>query len=769
MSGRRRHHHSFDSGPGEDEPLDNPNDTYDALSHRQYNHHHHRQEQQRQQASPQRRHHHSRHPPNHTGAHPDSAFSHPQPGRNRRNSGGPGRAPVGLGTGAGVGAVTVGVEEETAPVPPPHRENVDRSWGVEESETYQPPKDNVTPDVDNFSEAAAGGMPGLAYTIAERNPRESGLDAMSGYHQQQPPPQNPYPQSYERPPPQSSSPYDQYNEQGYDTGGYYRGAYDQRGYDQTPSSGHAYAGSHGVYDTSSPSLAAPGTATPARSHHSYQSYSSDPFGDPHAVYSQRLDPSLGQFNPNDIDDDGDDGLEYRRPTRNSMLSTGNSSNSGVNAAAAGAAGGAAAGGVLGGLIGKNRNNQVNYGPVGNVGPGGSSYDLGNRAEKSSDWITKQNKSKKRRKWCVIILVGFVIVGAIVGGIVGRTLMQNRKSGNSSPLGQSAVDDEAQNGDLDINSPEIRELMNNPDLHRVFPGVDYTPINVQYPECIHNPPSQNNVTRDVAVLSQLTNTIRLYGTDCNQTEMAIHALNQLQLKDEVKIWMGVWQDGNDTTNKRQLEQMWTILDTYGDSYFKGIIVANEILFRQEMTARQLGDLLDTVRSNLSDHNWNLPVATSDLGDDWTPALGELSDYIMANIHPFFAGVDARDAASWTYSFWENQNGPIWKEDTERNIISEIGWPTKGGRSCGSATVTDCPNGSVAGIDELNQLLDDWVCPALNNGTNYFWFEMFDEPWKVRFNEDGRRWEDQWGLMDVNRNLKPGVRIPDCGGRTVGNAA
>lgn len=41
-----------------------------------------------------------------------------------------------------------------------------------------------------------------------------------------------------------------------------------------------------------------------------------------------------------------------------------------------------------------------------------------------------------------------------------------------------------------------------------------------------------------------------------------------------------------------------------------------------------------------------------------------------------------------------------------------------------------------------------------------FSAFDEPWKVRFNEEGKEWEDKWGLMDVDRNLKEGLVIPDC---------
>lgn len=46
-----------------------------------------------------------------------------------------------------------------------------------------------------------------------------------------------------------------------------------------------------------------------------------------------------------------------------------------------------------------------------------------------------------------------------------------------------------------------------------------------------------------------------------------------------------------------------------------------------------------------------------------------------------------------------------------------------------------------------------------------FEAFDEPWKQSLNEAGKEWEDKWGLMDIDRNLKAGLTIPDCGGQTV----
>lgn len=345
-------------------------------------------------------------------------------------------------------------------------------------------------------------------------------------------------------------------------------------------------------------------------------------------------------------------------------------------------------------------------------------------------------------------------------------MNGKKDGSSksSGSGSGSGSSDDSKGDLDINSSEIKKLLNNPNLHKVFPGMDYTPINVQYPDCLANPPSQNNVTRDVAVLSQLTNKIRLYGTDCNQTQMVLHAIQQLKMTSSIKVWLGVWQDNNSTTNSRQLSQMWDILDQYGADQFEGVIVANEILFRLEMSETQLGTILSDVRTNLTKRSMNLPVATSDLGTDWSLALAKDSDLIMSNIHPFFGGTPADQAAGWTWDFWKDHNSQFWKSDTKLNIISETGWPSAGGKKC-PPDAPSCTNPAVASIDGMNRFMADWVCQALKNGTNYFWFEAFDEPWKSRFNTANENWEDKWGLLDVDRNLKPGVKIPDCGGTTV----
>ncbi|KAE9364919.1 glycoside hydrolase family 17 protein [Stipitochalara longipes BDJ] len=741
------------------------------------------------------------HSPPNPAAHPESSFNRLRAARRYSQERNPGQQIPLQGYGPPVSPPRLAAV-------PPHRDAEGRLWGRElgyadrDSNLYE----IVTPGADNFSERASGGLAGIAMGVADTHARESGLEAMRntpGYdprtdminprqpqtfdprmQQQQAfnqpgfdPRQHPQ-QAFNQPgfdprqqPQQGFDP----QQQGFDPSMHPQQRYEQSmqhpaqrmpeqsPYDRPPARGEVSQSSLTPLGAAAfpPGMTTPQSrSTASRSPHSFnQEHYADV---PYNRYSRNMDPSLGEVDPNMIEDDGDEGLEYRNPNRGSLLSLGHHSDRNAPAVT----GAAATGGVLGavgGLLGKKGASGPGSGPQYNpvneyYGAGGNNYDLG-KGEDKSEWLNKQSTGNKKLRLIVAILVVLAILGGIAGGVVGGILS---KKHSSQVPGQSASDDTATNGDLNKDSTEIKALMNNKNLHKVFPGIDYTPMYTQYPGCLTYPASQNNVTRDLAVLSQLTNTIRLYGTDCNQTELLLHSIDQLGLNGTIKVWMGVWQDTNATTNARQLAQMYDIFKKYGSASFEGVIVGNEVLFREDMTAAQLGTIIDGVRTNLTAMGITLPVASSDLGDNWTAELADKVDYLMANIHPFFAGVTAEVAASWTWDFWTGHD-TILKTDISKNIISETGWPSTGGTDCGGAT--SCTVGSVAGIPEMNTFMDNWVCQALTNSTNYFWFEAFDEPWKIQFDTPGEEWEDKWGLMDVNRNLKPGVTIPDCGGKTV----
>ncbi|KAF2027204.1 glycoside hydrolase, partial [Setomelanomma holmii] len=618
----------------------------------------------------------------------------------------------------------------------------------------------VTPGSDNLSErAAGGGINGIAVGVAASNERESGVQAMraiDGWGRNGNGAAGPQGRPLGVPDrSNSSTPFS-----------------DQHASDHQPIPPRAM---YSPRSYGSGAALAPGAAAPASMYSSSSSMHSGP-PPPHVVpysdspynrYSStqlNLAPGMGQIDPNDLADDDDWGMGPNSPQntqnkRRSFLPLGGSRDGSRNGSPGSSINGGMVGaGATGGAFAATKYNAV---PT-VAGSNGSNPEL---LQEKADWKDKADlKKRKKRMWIAIAIIALILIGAILGGVLGAML--NRGGGHDGKHGSVTSGDVADDNkdDLSKSSDEIKKLMNNANLHRVFPGMDYTPLNSQYPDCLHVGPSQNNITRDMAVMSQLTNAVRLYGTDCNQTQMLIHAIDRLEIKDTVKIWLGVWLDSNDTTTQRQIDQTWTILDDYGCDYFKGIIIGNEVLYRKDLTATQLLGHVTDFKKNITDHKCNLPVAMADLGDNWTADMATKVDYVMSNVHPFFAGVDVSVAAGWTWDFWQQHDVQLTASNASiKQVIAEVGWPSGGGTSCGAAT--SCTKGSVAGIDEMNQFMEDWICPSMKNNTEYFWFSAFDEPWKVRYNTAGKAWEDKWGLMDIDRNIKPGLKIPDCAGQTL----
>lgn len=432
-------------------------------------------------------------------------------------------------------------------------------------------------------------------------------------------------------------------------------------------------------------------------------------------YSYRED-GYEDFDPREIADDGEDSVMGSPRARRE----GRFGSAGVVGAGVGVAGG----GMLRSFSTRDRSGA--YGRV----PGGG----GGRDAEKSTWLEEQKSGGKKVKIIVGSIIALIVIAAIVGGAVGGVLASQSSSGkNNEDSSSSAVhsgsssSSDGKDGLYDIDSKQVKALLHNDALHKVFPGMDYTPFNAQYPDCLSNPPDQNNITLDIAILSQLTPAVRLYGTDCNQTEMVLTAIDRLGYNSTLQLWLGVWLGNNATTNTRQLQQMYHILDNYPSTHFAGIIVGNEVLFREDLTETELGTQLTAVRQNLTARGISdLPIATSDLGDDWTKALAADTDIVMANVHPFFAGVTPEEAPGWTWKFWQTHDVVLTsaaessRAGYPRHIISEVGWPSEGGNNCG--TEDGCSNataGAVASIANMNTFMDGWVCQALANGTSYFW--------------------------------------------------
>ncbi|RKP23842.1 glycoside hydrolase superfamily, partial [Syncephalis pseudoplumigaleata] len=285
------------------------------------------------------------------------------------------------------------------------------------------------------------------------------------------------------------------------------------------------------------------------------------------------------------------------------------------------------------------------------------------------------------------------------------------------------------------------IVPSPDLVKSFYGITYTPLNAQYPECGG---SLGDVIEDIKVLSQLTTRLRLYGMDCDQASHTLEAIKQLKV--DMKIVVTIWVDENPVTYKRQYDLFWKLLKDYNTDNILGVSVGNEAIFRKESNATDLGARMSDVRSQLKARGFaTMPVFTTDLGDNFKADLISESDEAWANVHPFFAGINVSEGATWTWDFYERFIGKPARSAGKKGIISETGWPTKG----------EAKQNAIPSRDGLQRFLDDFVCQTNAKGIPYYFFEAFDAPWKVaKFTE----LEGNWGILTKDR--KPKAKFPKC---------
>lgn len=331
----------------------------------------------------------------------------------------------------------------------------------------------------------------------------------------------------------------------------------------------------------------------------------------------------------------------------------------------------------------------------------STTDLPTAYPKMSNWLeSKTRTSRKWRRTCCA--AGLIVFVAIIAGIaIGFASRKNKVDGLAPPTyvyvplqllfsrfrrcGSNmyliyTLDTNISMFYILYNSdpekpttvPVITQFPPNPNLHKSFYGLDYNPAKTIMPWC---GAGIQDVVNDINVISQLTNRVRLYGMDCGQADLTFQAINLLKLNATMKVVLTVWVDNNATTYQRQYDALFRVLDTYGTSMVQGISVGNEAIFRKDVTLADLGTRMATVRSEIKKrYNANIPIFTSEIGNNLNSALAEVSDELSGNLHPFFAGVEISTAAQWTFSQYKVKIEDNPTPSGLNGTISEVGWPS-----------------------------------------------------------------------------------------------
>ena len=254
------------------------------------------------------------------------------------------------------------------------------------------------------------------------------------------------------------------------------------------------------------------------------------------------------------------------------------------------------------------------------------------------------------------------------------------------------------------------------------------------------PTLEEMREDISFISKLSNSIRTYGMRGTLSEIP-----KLCQEAVIDCYPGAWISKQKEYNEREIQSLIQVANQ-NLSCVKGLIVGNEVLLREDVSEDELIEYIRRVKDNTT-----IPVSTAEIWGTWLehPRLVENVDFIIVHIHPYWEGypygeghpyqerIPINEAAEHVVEKWMEVKA---KYPNKRVIIGETGWPTQGAK-IGEAVPTE---------ENQKIFLSKFLQLAEEERIQYFYFDVFDEKWKEKFEGTVGA---HWGLYYANGSLKP----------------
>ncbi|MGH2493216.1 MAG: glycosyl hydrolase family 17 protein [Ktedonobacteraceae bacterium] len=261
------------------------------------------------------------------------------------------------------------------------------------------------------------------------------------------------------------------------------------------------------------------------------------------------------------------------------------------------------------------------------------------------------------------------------------------------------------------------------------GLAYGPAHTGQDPTLGAYPSNGEIEADMPTLAALTRYIRTYSS----TGPA-NAIIQAAVAAHVCVASGIQLGSDPAANAKEMAAGERLAS---NSAVHAIIVGNEVLQNGYLSEAQLRSAIAQVRAKLGRA---VPVTTADTYGEWLkhPDLAHDVDFITVHIYPFWQGV----AIGAAIQFLDQAYTQLQKTFPDKRIvIGETGWP-----SAGPAYKAAVP--SAANQAQYLQAFVNW---AQAKSVQYFYFEAFDEGWKVQEEGVGT----YWGLYQQDGVAKPAL--------------
>ena len=279
--------------------------------------------------------------------------------------------------------------------------------------------------------------------------------------------------------------------------------------------------------------------------------------------------------------------------------------------------------------------------------------------------------------------------------------------------------------------------------------------------------KSQIETDLALIAKNFDFFRTY-TVADGMDQVVEVAKSKSLE----VALGVWcYPGNEASTKADIDVAVTLAKQYPNTV-SCIVIGNEtnVPGNNYVAPATVATYMDYTKTKLG--STAIPISACITGagaanknassrDDYCgPILQKCKNLnavhhqvILLNIYPYFApGSNPADITAnmqWSYN-----NG---MSNAEKNfgltvVIGEIGWPS-GTKDNGTHTSRENPTNEGINFNATLKWVDG--NNYLNQAYNSFWFEMFDEPWKVG---EPNGVGPSWGIYEKNGATTPKFTIP-----------
>jgi exo-beta-1,3-glucanase (GH17 family) len=279
----------------------------------------------------------------------------------------------------------------------------------------------------------------------------------------------------------------------------------------------------------------------------------------------------------------------------------------------------------------------------------------------------------------------------------------------------------------ISNSEKKIANNSKTNNNKFQGLCYGPYRDNENPNNDVQPSIDEITSDMSLLKNLTTAIRTYGVTDNLEQIPL-----LCQQNGIDCYPGAWISTDLCENDRQIDSLIKIAGL-NLSHVKGLIVGSEVMLRNDVTEQQLIGYINNVKSRTS-----LTVAAAEVWSTWLehPNLANAVDVIYVHIYPYWDGISIDSASSYLIEKWNEIKSAY---PDKKVVIGETGWPSDGNLN----------GNALPSAENQEKYLSDFISVVAQNNIDYFYFEVFDEKWKV---ESTYQIGDHWGIYNSDGSIK-----------------